>query len=208
MKALVTAFDPFGGERFNASQEAVSRLPARIGKLDVVTVVLPTSYARSHAALEVAIAQSWPEIVLCVGQASERAVLSVERMAINLQDAHIPDNDGARPMDTQVVANAPAAYFSTLPVKKVLAALHSARLPAEISCSAGSFVCNHVFYGLMHYAANSERPLCGGFLHVPRLPQQSHRDSKTPAMELEDIVRGIRILLETTGRPQANTVDI
>ncbi|MEK6591970.1 MAG: pyroglutamyl-peptidase I [Pseudomonadota bacterium] len=200
MKALVTAFEPFGGERVNASLEAVSRLPARIAKLDVVTAVLPTSYARSRAALEVAIAQTWPEIVLCVGQAGDRAALCVERVAINLQDARSADNDGAQPQDTPVVANAPAAYFSTLPVKKALAALQAAQLPAEISNSAGTFVCNHVFYSLMHYAANSERPLRGGFLHVPCLPGQVARGSKAPAMALDHIVRGIAIVLETAGK--------
>lgn len=180
--------------------------PARIGRLEFVTAVLPTSYAR--AALEVAIEQTWTEIVLCVGQASERAVLSVERIAIDLQHARIPDNDGARTPDTPLVVNAPAAYFSPLPVKKVLAAPQSARLPAEISYSAGSFVSNHVCYRLIRDAANSERPLRGGILHVPCLPQQMPRDSKTPAMGLEDVVRGITILLETTAKPQANTVSI
>jgi pyroglutamyl-peptidase len=198
MKALVTAFEPFGGERINASHEAVARLPARMGRLEIVTALLPTSYARSRAALEVAIAQTWPEIVLCVGQASERAALCVERVAINLQDARSADNDGAQPQDAPVIASAPTAYFSTMPLKKVLAALRTARLPAEVSDSAGTFVCNHVFYCLMHYAATSERPFRGGFLHVPCLPQQRAQGSKAPAMALEDIVRGITISLETT----------
>lgn len=200
MKALVTAFEPFGGERVNASLEAVQRLPPHPGKLDIVTAVLPTSFARAPAALEVAIAQTWPEIVLCVGQAGGRAALCVERVAINLQDAHIADNDGAQPRDTPVIAGAPVAYFSTLPVRKALAALHAAKLPAEISNSAGTFVCNQVFYSLMHYAASSERPFRGGFLHVPRLLQQRTRGSEGPAMALDDIVRGITIVLEAAGR--------
>lgn len=200
MKALVTAFEPFSGERINASQEAVARLPARMGKLEIVTALLPTSYARSRAALEVAIAQTWPEIVLCVGQAGERAALCLERVAINLQDARSADNDGAQPQDMPVIAGAPAAYFCTLPLKKTLAALRAAQLPAEISDSAGTFVCNHVFYCLMHYAAGSERPFRGGFLHVPRLPQQHARRGKAPAMKLEDIVRGITIALETAAK--------
>lgn len=200
MKALVTAFEPFGGERVNASLEAVQRLPPHPGKLDIVTAVLPTSFARAPAALEVAIAQTWPEIVLCVGQAGGRAALCVERVAINLQDAHIADNDGMQPRDTPVIAGAPVAYFSTLPVREALAALHAAKLPAEISNSAGTFVCNQVFYSLMHYAASSERPFRGGFLHVPRLLQQRTRGSEGPAMALDDIVRGITIVLEAAGR--------
>lgn len=199
MKALVTAFEPFGGERINASLEAVQRLPPHLGKLDIVTAVLPTSFARAPAALEVAIAQTWPEIVLCVGQAGERAALCVERVAINLQDARIADNDGAQPRDVPVIAGAPAAYFSTLPLKKTLAALRAAKLPADISDSAGTFVCNHVFYSLMHYAASSERPFRGGFLHVPCLPAQVAHGSGAFAMALDDIVRGVIIVLESAG---------
>jgi pyroglutamyl-peptidase len=200
MKALVTAFEPFGGEHINASLEAVQRLPPHLGRLDIVTAVLPTSFARAPAALEVAIAQTWPEIVLCVGQAGGRAALCVERVAINLQDAHIADNDGAQPRDTPVIAGAPAAYFSTLPVRKALAALHAAKLPAEISNSAGTFVCNHVFYSLMHHAASSERPFRGGFLHVPCLPAQVAHGSGASAMALDDIVRGVTIVLEAAAR--------
>ena len=200
MKALVTSFDPFGGARLNASHEAASRLPARVAGIDIVTALLPTSFARSRAALEVAIAQTWPEIVLCVGQAGGRAALCLERVALNLQDAAPPDNDGAQPQDTPVIAGAPAAYFSTLPLKRTLAALQAARLPAEISNSAGTYVCNHVFYCLMHHAAGSARPFRGGFLHVPCLPEHDAQGSGASAMALDDIVRGIAIVLETAGR--------
>src|SRR5262245_639569 len=103
MRALVTAFEPFGGDAVNASLEAVRRLPPRIGALEIQTAVLPTSYARSHAALEAAIERNRPDIVLCVGQAAERAALCIERVAINVQDAEIVDNDGARPTDAPVV---------------------------------------------------------------------------------------------------------
>jgi pyroglutamyl-peptidase len=187
MKALVTGFDPFGGARVNASLEAVKQLPARIGTLDIVTAELPTSYARSVPALKAAIADAKPGIVLCVGEAGDRPLLSVERVAVNLQDARIPDNDGAAPIDTPVVRGGPAAYFATLPVRAMVAALRAAELPAELSMSAGAFVCNHVFYGLMHIAARRGR-LRAGFLHVPSLAKQ--------AMPIEDIVRGIGIVLE------------
>ena len=187
MKALVTGFDPFGGARVNASLEAVKQLPARIGTLDIVTAELPTSYARSVPALKAAIADAKPGIVLCVGEAGDRPLLSVERVAVNLQDARIPDNDGAVPTDTPVVRGGPAAYFATLPVRAMVAALRAAELPAELSMSAGAFVCNHVFYGLMHIAAR-RRGLRAGFLHVPSLAGD--------AMTLEDIARGIEIVLE------------
>lgn len=195
MKVLVTGFDPFGGERVNASLEAVRRLSARIGALEIATATLPTSYGRSLPALEAAIARAGPELVLCVGQAGERAALCVERVAVNIQDARIPDNDGAQPTDTPVVAGGPAAYLATLPVRAAVAALHAEALPAELSMSAGTFVCNHVFYGLMHLAATRGHAFRGGFLHVPCLPQQA--PAGAPTLALEEIVRGICIVLET-----------
>ena len=195
MKALVTGFDPFGGSRANASLEAVRRLPARIGSLDIVTAELPTSYARSLPALRKAIAGARPRIVLCVGEAGDRGVLSIERVAVNLQDARIPDNDGAAPADRPVVRGGPAAYFAALPVRAMVAALRAAELPAELSMSAGAFVCNHVFYGLMHMAATTKRNFRGGFLHVPSL--------STRAMTVEDMARGIGIVLEIAARARA-----
>jgi pyroglutamyl-peptidase len=195
MKALVTGFDPFGGDEINASLEAVRRLPAQVGTLEVVTAELPTSYARSLAALEAAIARAKPDIVLCVGQAGDRAALRVERVAVNLQDARIPDNDGARPVDRPIVPGGPAAYLATLPVRAAVASLHAAGLPAEISMSAGTFVCNHVFYGLMHLAATRGHTFRAGFVHVPCLPQ--HAGGGASAMALDDIVLGIVTLLET-----------
>ena len=198
MRALVTGFEPFGGENINASYEAVRRLPDRIGSLAMTTAQLPTSYARAGAALEQAIARLNPDIVLCVGEASERAALNIERIAINMQDARIPDNDGAQPVDVPVVRGGPAAYFSTLPVTAIGEALRAAGLTAEISNSAGTFVCNHVFYRLLHLAARNKAKFRGGFLHVPCLHKQSMGNNAASPMVLEDIERGIRIVLETT----------
>jgi pyroglutamyl-peptidase len=193
-QALVTAFEPFGGETVNASLEAVRRLPARIATIGIATRILPTSFARAPAALERAIANVKPDIVLCVGLAADRAALCVERIAVNLQDARIADNDGATPTDLPVIPGAPAAYFSTLPVKDAVAALHAVGLAAEVSNSAGTFVCNHVFYSLMHLVASHNRPMCAGLLHVPRVRRLG---DDVPAMAIEDIVRGIVIVLET-----------
>ncbi|MGH8621061.1 MAG: pyroglutamyl-peptidase I, partial [Burkholderiales bacterium] len=137
-----------------------------------------------------------PEIVLCVGQAGDRAALCVERVAVNLQDARIPDNDGAQPADTPVVAGGPAAYLATLPVRAAVAALRAEELPAELSMSAGTFVCNHVFYGLMHFAATRRHPFRGGLLHVPCLPQQAKAGAAS--MAPEHIARGIAVVLEAS----------
>ena len=199
MKALVTGFEPFGGETLNASLEAVRRLPPRIGGLEIETATLPTSFARAHAALEAAIMRTKPDIVLCVGQAGDRAALCVERVAINVQDAEITDNDGAKPIDASVVAGGPAAYLATLPVRAAVAALRAEKLPAQLSMSAGTFVCNHVFYGLMHLAAARGHPFRAGLLHVPRLPLQAP-DGKAPHMALDDIVRGILVVLESAAK--------
>jgi len=201
MKALVTGFEPFGGETINASLEAVRLLPAQFGGIVVVTAELPTSYARSLTALEAAIMRTKPDIVLCVGQAGDRAALCVERIAVNVQDAEITDNDGAKPIDAPVVPGGPAAYLATLPVRAALAALQAEKLPAQLSMSAGTFVCNHVFYGLMHLAAARGHPFRAGLLHVPRLPQQAP-DGKTPHMALDDIVRGILVVLEVSADPK------
>src|SRR5688572_26173838 len=141
MKILVTAFDPFGGEKVNASAAAIRLLPPRAGALEIVTQELPTSYARSLPALEAAIARADPGIVLCVGQAADRPALCVERVAVNLQHARVPDNDGALPAEVPVVAGGPAAYLATLPVRAAVAALRAQELPAQLSMSAGTFVC-------------------------------------------------------------------
>src|SRR5947209_2208405 len=195
MKALVTGFEPFGGEPVNPAIEAVHRLPKRLGAVEIHTAVLPAVFRRALDALEDAVIASDPDIVLSVGQAGGRAALSLERVAINLDDARIPDNAGQQPIDRPIVPGGPAAYFTSLPIKAAAAALREAGLPAIVSNTAGSFVCNHVFYGLMHLAATRRLDLRGGFLHVPYLPSQAARQDGAPSMALDDIVRGIGIVL-------------
>jgi len=196
MKALVTGFEPFGGDNVNPSEEAVRRLPRRLGNLQIFTVTLPATFADSLVELAKAIERIEPEIVLCVGLAGGRSALSLERVAINVQDARIADNDGAQPIDEPVVAGGPAAYLTGLPVKAAVAALRAAGLPAEVSNSAGTFVCNHTFYGLMHLAAG--RRIRGGFLHIPYLPAMVVSQKGVPSMALADVVRGVETILEIT----------
>jgi len=196
MKALVTAFDAFGGDRINASHEAVSRLPARIGGMTVVTAQLPTSFSRAIPVLRAAIARETPAIVLCVGLAADRGAISIERVAVNLDDARLPDNDGVQPMDRLVARGGPAAYFSTLPVRRIVARLNAEKIPCELSMSAGTFVCNHVFYALMHQAAQRKQRFRAGFVHVPDLP----RDGNSGAITLEQMVRGLNLVLDVARR--------
>ncbi len=195
MKALVTGFEPFGGARVNPSFEALGRLPSRLGALDIVTRALPVVYGAALPALSEAIIVTAPDIVLSVGLAGGRAELSLERVAINIDDARIPDNDGNQPIDRPVVSVGPAAYFATLPIKAAVAALREAGLPAAVSNSAGTFLCNHVFYGLMHAAAAGGGRFRAGFLHVPYLPSQSAHVPGAPSMAIEQIVAGIEIVL-------------
>jgi pyroglutamyl-peptidase len=195
VKALVTGFEPFGGESVNPALEAVLRLPPRLDALEIATASLPSVFGRALAALEDALVATRPDIVLCVGQAGGRTELSLERVAINVDDARIPDNDGQQPLGRPVVAGGPAAYFASLPIKAAVRALREAGLPAAVSNTAGTFVCNHVFYGLMHLAASRHLPLRGGFLHVPYLPSQAAQQGGAPSMALDDIVRGIEVVL-------------
>ena len=198
MRALVTGFEAFGGARANASYAAVARLPSRIGALDIVTAQLPTSYARSGAALIREIERVEPALVLCVGEAGERHELNVERVALNVQDARLADNDGAQPIDMPVVDGAPDAYFATLPVRAIHDALIAAHLPATLSNSAGTFVCNHVFYTLLHFATTTQSKLHGGFLHVPAWRNDIPGENAATPMTLDNIVRGITIALEVS----------
>jgi pyroglutamyl-peptidase len=197
VKALITGFAPFGGDAINPSYEAVRRLPARVGSLEVATAELPTSFARAARQLRALIAREQPAIVLCVGLAADRPAISVERIAINLCHARIADNDGAQPLDKPVIARAPAAYFSTLPVSAIVKALTRAGLRAEMSLSAGAFVCNQVFYRMMHSVKNDKHAaavLRAGFVHVPALP------AADPRAALADLTRGLEIVLRVTRR--------
>ncbi|MBU6499596.1 MAG: pyroglutamyl-peptidase I, partial [Rhodospirillales bacterium] len=184
MKALVTGFDPFGGEAVNPSLEVIRRLPPALGGMGLATQCLPVGFAAALPVLHAAIAREAPDIVLALGEAGGRSELSPERVAINVQDARIPDNAGDQPVDRAVVAGGPAAYFTTLPIKAAAAAMRAAGLPVQVSNSAGTFLCNHVFYGLMHHAAVTGGRWRGGFMHLPYLPEQAAGHARAPSMAI------------------------
>lgn len=193
---LLTGFEPFAGESVNPSWELAWALDGEIvAGHRIVAVRLPCVFGHSLTVLRDAIASHEPALVLAIGQAGERSQLSLERVAINIDDARIPDNAGAQPTDAAIVAGAPAAYFSTLPIKAMLAALRAAGIPAEISQTAGTYVCNHVFYGLMH-ALGERSGVRGGFLHIPYLPEQAARHPGAPSLSLEVAIEGVRIALQ------------
>lgn len=191
---LLTGFDAFGSASVNPSWQAVQALHGeRLQDHLVVAAQLPTEFGESLRCLTALLEAHRPALVICVGQAGGRGAISLERVAINVDDAPIADNAGARPVDAPVRPGAPTAYFTGLPIKAMLAELQAAGLAAEVSQTAGTFVCNHVFYGLMHALATrrSLRHTRGGFVHVPWLPEQG-----TPGMALDDIVRGLRLAVQ------------
>jgi pyroglutamyl-peptidase len=196
---LVTGFAPFGGESLNPSWQAARRLEGRTTAGCVITArELPCAFGVSIAALEQAIAELRPEAVIAVGQAGGRPDLSVERVAVNLDDADKPDNLGEQPVDRPAIAGGPAAYFANLPVKAIVAALREAGLPASLSNSAGGFVCNHLFYGACHLRETRYSAMRVGFIHVPYALEQGARHPGAPTMAIATIVEGLKIAIETT----------
>jgi len=193
---LLTGFEPFNGADVNPSWEAARALDGWSGPgFQVVARELPCVFGRANLALFDAIDALQPDIVIGVGQAGGRHEISVERVALNVDDASMPDNAGQQPIDAVIADGGPAAYFSTLPIKAIVRALRLRGFPAGVSQTAGTFVCNHVFYGLMQHAQG--RALKGGFIHVPFLPQQvADRADAAPSMALNDVIDGLRIAVE------------
>lgn len=194
---LLTGFEPFGGDTVNPALDVVHELAGeRIAGHRVVPAVLPVTFADAPARLADAIERERPALVVCIGQAGGRARISLERVAINLIDARIPDNGGAQPIDARVVPDAPDAYFTRLPVKAMLHALTDAGVPAELSLSAGTYVCNAVFFALLHLLHTRWPTLRGGFIHIPYLPQQAALHAGAPSMDLGTLSKGIGIAIE------------
>ncbi len=204
-RLLLTGFDPFDGAVINPSWAAVSAFHHHTvaGHL-LCAAQLPTQFGASIDRLRALLVEHQPAMVICVGQAL-RPKVSMERIAINIDDARIPDNAGLSPVDTPVVQGGPAAYFSTLPIKAMYQALCDHHIPVEVSQTAGTFVCNHVFYGLMHMLASTPewQHIRGGFIHVPALPEQVGHKEGAPSMPLNTVMAGLNLAIQcalTTAR--------
>ena len=189
-KLLLTAFTPFDGEKINPALEAVKLVKDKIGNLEIVKLEVPTVFGKSIDTVREAIERERPDFVLSIGQAGGRAEITPERVAINLNDARIPDNEGNQPIDEPIFPDGENAYFSTLPVKAMVEAIRKEGLPSSLSNSAGTYVCNHLMYGVLYYL--DKRPsIKAGFIHVPYIPEQTKNKKEMPALELSEIVRGL-----------------
>ncbi|WP_353884530.1 pyroglutamyl-peptidase I [uncultured Bifidobacterium sp.] len=200
-KVLVTGFDPFGGEAVNPAYEAVKLLPDTIAGAHVVKLEVPTVFTRSAQALEQAMAAERPDAVICVGQAGGRSCVTVEKVAVNLVEARIPDNDGAQPLGEPLRADGPDAYFATVPVKAMVANIRANHLPAFISYTAGTYVCNSIMYHALYLCDRTFHGTIAGFMHVPYEPGQVvDKPEGTPSMPLDTIARSLEYAIEAVVR--------
>ena len=197
MKLLLTAFDPFGGDAINPALEAVKLVADKIGRFDIVKLEVPTVFRKSIDTVAKAIEEEKPDVVLCIGQAGGRFEITPERVAINVDDARIKDTEGNQPIDIKIFEDGENAYFTTLPIKAMVEAIREANLPAAVSNTAGTFVCNHLMYGVLYTLAKKYPHIKGGFTHVPFIPAQvARRTPVAPYMALEDIKRGLEAAID------------
>lgn len=192
---LVTGFEPFGGETINPSWEVVKQLEGLIiDDCRVVTRQLPCVFGESLTVLNAAIDELNPAVVIAVGQAGGRVDITVERVGINVDDARIPDNRGQQPIDVAIVPDGPAAWFSSLSIKAMVAAMREKGIPASVSQTAGTFVCNHVMYGLLHKIGENAE-MKGGFIHIPYLPEQAAAHAGAPSMAAQTVKDALEIAI-------------
>ena len=203
MKIIVTGFDPFGGEKINPSIECVKALP-EIEGVELIRLELPTVFKESAKRLNEVINDVKPDAVLSVGQAGGRPGITMERIAINVDDARIPDNISQQPIDEAIQLDGEAAYFTTLPIKRIVKAIREAGIPAEVSNSAGTFVCNHIMYQALFAATKADKPFKAGFIHIPFIPEQT---TDKPSLPLEESTKALQIAIETI-RDYINDEDI
>ncbi|WP_131501477.1 pyroglutamyl-peptidase I [Lactobacillus crispatus] len=211
MKILVTGFDPFGSDKINPAIEAVKRLPDTIKGAKIIKLEIPTVFNKSAQVVHQAIVKEQLDYVLNVGQAGGRSALTPERVAININDGRIPDNDGYQPLDEPIQPDGDTAYFTQLPIKAMAKAIRAAGLPAIVSNTAGTYVCNHIFYQVQYMRAKEFPKLKAGFIHIPFLPEQVITRPNQPSMALADIVKGltaaIGAIVERDGQSDIKAVE-
>lgn len=197
MKFLITGFDPFGGESLNPAFEAVKRLPDTIRGAEIIKQEVPTVFGKGAEKMREAIRQHRPDVVICVGQAGGRSAITVEKVAINFKDARIADNEGNQPFDEKIKEDGETAYFSTLPVKAMVAKINENGLPAALSYTAGTYVCNELMYQLLYLLDKEWKEMRGGFIHVPYATSQAvGKSGIVPSMSLVDIARALQLAVE------------
>lgn len=192
MKVLLTGFDPFGGESINPALEAVKLVADKIGDVEVVKLEVPTVFYKSIETVDKKIEEVKPDVVLCIGQAGGRFDITPERVAINVNDARIKDNEGNQPLEGAIFEDGAPAYFTNLPFKAMVAKIREAGIPASVSNTAGTFVCNHLMYGVLYLADKKYPGLRGGFIHVPFIPEQvAKRPAPAPSLSVDVIAKGL-----------------
>lgn len=196
MKILVSGFDPFGGEKINPAIESVKLLPDEIKGAKIIKVEIPTVARKSLKKLEEVIEIEKPDVVLSVGQAGGRTDISVERVGINMDDFRIKDNEGNQPIDEKIAKDGPDAYLVTIPIKAMVQKMIENKIPASVSNTAGTFVCNHVCYGMAYLASTKYPNMRTGFIHIPFLPEQVVDKRNMPSMPLEMIAKGLEYAIE------------
>ena len=195
MRILVTGFDPFGGETINPAIETVKKLPNRIAGAEIIKLEIPTVFDKSAQIVNQRLEEEKIDYVLHIGQAGGRSALTPERIAINLDDARIPDNEGNQPIDEPIIPEGESAYFSQLPIKAMVSYMKEEGLPASISNTAGTFVCNHIMYQTLHQTDTNDPQVKAGFMHIPFLPEQVLGQTDLPSLTLAEIVRGVEASL-------------
>jgi pyroglutamyl-peptidase len=200
MKILVTGFDPFGGEPINPSWEAVRRLPDAVKSIEIIKAQIPTSFGRSADVVRAAILEHDPDVVICIGQAGGQLAISAERVASNVSEGRIPDNDGKQPIDTRIRADGPAAYFTSLPVEAMVTAMKKTGIPAVVSNNAGAYVCNHLMYQVLYMIDHEFPGKRGGFVHVPYAPQQVVNKPGEPALGIDEMATALAASIGAIGQ--------
>lgn len=196
-KILVTGFTPFGGETVNPALEAIKRLPQEILGVEIITLEIPTVFRESSEVLFKGIDVIQPDAILSIGQAGGRQGITMERVAINIDDAPLPDNEGAQPIDEKIREDGASAYFASLPIKRIVQAVQEIGIPAQISNTAGTYVCNHVMYEVLYYLEKKGLSSKAGFMHIPFLPEQVVTKPQFASMAIETIVKAIEVTLAT-----------